>query len=42
MMNPEMFLQVQNQLDYNANQENTEPVYNIGKTTNKTRTERKS
>jgi hypothetical protein len=31
MMNPEMFLQVQNQLDYNANQENTEPVYNLGR-----------
>ena len=31
MMNPEMFLQVQNQLDYNANQGNGEPVYNFGR-----------
>ena len=36
-MNPEMFLQVQNQLDYNANQGNTEPVYNLGRP--QTRTE---
>jgi hypothetical protein len=36
-MNPEMFLQVQNQLDYNDNQENTEPVYNLGRP--QTRTE---
>jgi adenine-specific DNA methylase len=31
MMNPEMYLQAQNQADYNLNQENAEPVYNLGR-----------